>query len=155
MATVAKKASPHRKGAKASRAKVREPVDPFKGKPLRRLVWDKTEGRCWYCGCHLAHAATGGGAIEQFCIDLVVSKAQGGASDAANSVPSCRSCRSMKRQRDIEEFRCYVTCHRHGIPSFTAKQLDWLAAAGFPVRARIKELAGGETFYFEREGLAL
>src|SRR4051812_3122701 len=47
---------------------------------IRAAVWDKTGGRCWYCGLLTNPWRT-------FCIDHVIARARGGSDDLTNLVP--------------------------------------------------------------------
>jgi hypothetical protein len=68
-------------------------------------VWEKTDGRCFYCG---AQASTA---------DHVVPRALGGANTVANKVPACWDCNSGKGVQPVEEFRA-----RQGHAEFWAER---------------------------------
>lgn len=72
----------------------------------RAAVWDKTHGRCWYCGVEM-------NPFRDFNIDHVVPVSQGGLDDIANLVPACVSCNFTKRHHDVEILRkMYPENHR-------------------------------------------
>jgi 5-methylcytosine-specific restriction endonuclease McrA len=64
---------------------------------VRRAVWAKSDGVCWYCGCVLK--------VHGFTVDHVHPQFHGGSDDLANLVPACRKCNSGKGTRTLEEYR--------------------------------------------------
>lgn len=63
----------------------------------RQMVWDATNGRCWYCSADLReHGMT---------IDHVIPRAKGGLSTLDNLVPACAACNTAKGSLDLEEYR--------------------------------------------------
>lgn len=82
----------------------------------RQAIYDKSGGRCWYCGCDLVkgwHAdhfepvrrnpkwaieKLGSEAMEHPEFDTEV-----------NKVPACASCNIMKSQQSVEDFRRCIT----------------------------------------------
>lgn len=105
------------------------------------LVWNKTKGRCWYCGCLFDNSTTG-----HFTIDHFISQDKNGNDDLKNLVPSCKSCNSIKKNRDIEAVR--MMYQRQLGMIFDISQTVWLASKGIVVPDPDPYL-----FYFEREGL--
>lgn len=82
-------------------------------KPKRQQVWDKTNGRCWYCGTGLVVSPEGAagkaGTIGNwFALDHAVPRSQGGSNDVNNLLPCCWSCNSSKRHKTIEEYRAML-----------------------------------------------
>lgn len=65
----------------------------------REIIYDMTQGRCYYCGCDLD--------FDTFHMDHVHAKAKGGK-DKNNLVPACADCNIMKSDRSIEEFRAKI-----------------------------------------------
>ena len=61
-------------------------------KNLRDFVFNKTKGRCSYCG----EKATE--------IDHIVSKSKGGSNSTHNLTPACRSCNEKKSNLSLKEF---------------------------------------------------
>lgn len=100
-----------------------------------RVVWDKTDGRCWYCGQYLiVPIMVDNKAAEQyrwFVVDHVVSKRNGGTDDLDNLVPACWVCNCAKGGKNLEEYRIHAGRIAAGIPFFTTEQLAYLASVGF------------------------
>lgn len=65
----------------------------------RKKIFDKTGGRCFYCGMPLD--------FHDFHVDHFIPKARGGK-DADNLVPSCPDCNLSKADLTIEEFRAKI-----------------------------------------------
>jgi 5-methylcytosine-specific restriction endonuclease McrA len=61
---------------------------------VRALAWDKTKGRCWYCGRQT-------NPWRDFCIDHVVN----GLETLDNLVPACRRCNHLKNNQTLDDFR--------------------------------------------------
>lgn len=55
---------------------------------IRRLLWDKQEGRCAYCCKSIA--------LESCEVDHVIARAKGGRNEINNYVIACTSCNNMK-----------------------------------------------------------
>ena len=68
-------------------------------KAHRKIVYDKTNGRCAYCGCELE--------INNFHVDHIKSiKIYGQDADVIdNMYPSCKSCNLYKHTLSVEDFR--------------------------------------------------
>jgi len=84
-----------------------EPFDPFADPPgtryrltpeIKSLVWEKTGGRCWYCGVQT-------NPFRDFQVDHVIPVSAFGTNDVENLVPSCRKCNHVKANLSLEEFR--------------------------------------------------
>jgi 5-methylcytosine-specific restriction endonuclease McrA len=101
----------------------------------QRIVWEKTHGRCWYCGWH----------FDEMCIDHVVPRSLGGGNEIDNLVPCCRPCNSSKRDRSVEYLRSMFEHAIAGAPRFTQAQIDYLRRYGIEVPALPRHV-----FYFER-----
>lgn len=67
------------------------------GSKVRAAVWEKTGGRCWYCGVQTIP-------WRNFCIDHVVD----GIDDLENVVPCCRRCNGRKGKRGVEHLRAIL-----------------------------------------------
>ena len=63
----------------------------------RQLVYDKTNGRCAYCGSKIS--------LSDFQIDHLSPFVHGGKCVLENLYAACRSCNHRKGTSDIESFR--------------------------------------------------
>jgi len=68
---------------------------------LRADVWDKTRGKCWYCGVEM-HP------FRNYHVDHFIPVIDGGTNDISNLVPSCQSCNSRKHARPAEYLRRFI-----------------------------------------------
>ena len=119
----------------------REPKPKTISKPdMRADVWDKTGGRCWYCGVQT-------NPWRDFCVDHFLAKAAGGADTLDNLVPCCRTCNMRKGPRGIEALRRRLA--GDGTPAFTPAQLEYLYQQGITVPNTMPAFQ----FYFERIGV--
>ena len=66
-------------------------------KEQRLLVYNKTGGRCAYCGTEIA--------FEQMQIDHAVSLHNHGVDEISNMLPACKQCNYYKRGSSVEGFR--------------------------------------------------
>lgn len=79
------------------RGQVRRALSP----DLRADVWDKTRGRCWYCGVDM-HP------FRNYHVDHFIPVIDGGTNEFSNLVPSCQSCNSRKHARPAEYLRRFI-----------------------------------------------
>ena len=63
----------------------------------RRLIHQKTDGRCHICGCEVS--------VDSFQADHVRSHTSGGGSDVDNFLPSCRTCNNYRWYYSSEEMK--------------------------------------------------
>ena len=63
----------------------------------RRRVFDRTKGRCAYCGDRLT--------LNTYTIDHITPRAYGGSEDERNMVASCHQCNNSKKDLTVEEYR--------------------------------------------------
>jgi hypothetical protein len=99
--------------------------------PLRKRIWAKSGGLCWYCGS-LAHQ------VDH--IDPVVLH---GSNSISNKVPVCRWCNKSKRGQPLEIWRAKMAL-KMGLAFTEAQRRYW--GNQLP---RDKQYV----FWFEREGL--
>ena|SRR5690625_4719644 len=112
----------------------------------RQEIWNKSQGKCWYCGCdlpdrwHVDHFKPLGRNPDGTCNNP--------ENDTfANSVPACPSCNIMKSSMDIEKFRWlignFVTRLNRDISIYRhAKRYGLVKETGKEVK-----------FWYEKEGL--
>jgi hypothetical protein len=69
-------------------------------KIARKAVFNKTNGRCAYCG----------EALDPFTFhrEHAIPRSRGGPHRSKNIVPSCNICNSRKRTKTVVEFRDYI-----------------------------------------------
>jgi len=105
----------------------------------RERIFAKTAGRCAYCGIALS--------IENFAIDHVTARRNGGGNRMCNLMPSCHPCNLAKGPKDLEHYRMYLAAKSvTGTAVFGQSQLLWLKEAGaFPLLGFDKETK----FFFE------
>ena len=85
-------------------------------------VYNKTGGRCWYCGKELD---------DDFQIDHANPINKGGSDDLDNLLPSCKACNGRKYNRTIDEYREYLYWKK-GM-RFTPEQVAFLAKNGIKI----------------------
>lgn len=116
----------------------------------KQAVWNKSNGRCWYCGIQTIRKPPVTHSSVECCLDHLVPWFEGGTNQVSNLVPACRSCNAGKRQLNTEGYRLLVA--RKGIPHFTPAHLAYLHHLGivlpetFPCYPQV-------TFWFEVHGL--
>ncbi|MBC8994957.1 HNH endonuclease [Pseudomonas sp. N40(2020)] len=105
----------------------------------REQVLAKTDGRCAYCGTTLS--------LENFAIDHVRARRNGGSNRICNLMPACHPCNLAKGPKDLEHYRMYLSAKAvTGTSVFGQSQLLWLKEAGaFPLLGFDRETK----FYFE------
>ena len=73
----------------------------------RKRVFEKTGGRCSYCGKELDPF--------EFHREHAIPASRGGPNRTKNIVPSCKTCNSRKRHRTLAEFRDYIRDYPIGL----------------------------------------
>jgi 5-methylcytosine-specific restriction endonuclease McrA len=72
----------------------------------RREIWNKTKGKCWYCGCDLVekgwHADHFKPIRRNWWEDTCLNPEN---DNEDNKVPACASCNIQKGSLDVEQFR--------------------------------------------------
>lgn len=107
---------------------------------VKEAVWNKTGGRCWYCGSAINPFSRYG-----FTSDHLIPISLGGEDSIDNLVPCCKKCNSSKGIKSLEEFR--ATMAKPGEVRFSHEQVEFLKSIG-------TELPKNDyRFYFEEAGL--
>lgn len=123
----------------------------WKTREVRLAVWNKTNGRCYYCGAQTTvRSGEGVSTPLEFCIDHVIPQSLGGNHDLDNLVPSCRACNSSKGGRTLGELRVYLSWSRKFGFHIPASMREKLLSIGVELPTPEKDFQ----FYFERENLA-
>ena len=103
----------------------------------RQAIYNLTGGRCAYCGQELA--------FRDMQVDHVVPLHLGGADEAFNMFPACRSCNHYKHTLTVEQFRQEVS-------KAPNRLMRYDTAYRLAVRFGLLELNRKPvTFYFERK----
>lgn len=120
----------------------------------RKKIFEKTGGRCWYCGIELTIDAMAGKYNHKippnnFTVDHYIPSNKGGDNGVDNLVPACSWCNLQKKDRDIDDFREYVTRLKNHIPKFTDEQLFYLKEQSISLPS-----VESYEFYFEKMELS-
>lgn len=115
-------------------------------KKQRKLVFAKSDGRCWYCGCDLPEKGW-----HADHMDAVYRQAPGTwkpQNDVIeNIVPACAPCNLFKSVFSVEDFRREIAAQierarKSSVNFRTAERFGLLEVTSAPV-----------VFWFEQEGL--
>lgn len=119
-------------------------------KVKNRRVWEKTNGRCWYCGTSLLKPNLLKHSPAQrrrwYTIDHATPRSRGGSLFENNLLPCCSECNGKKMDMTVEEFREYMTMRSHNVPYFSKTQLEYLASVGVNILEGL-----GYIFWAERQ----
>lgn len=121
-------------------------------KVKNREVWDKTDGRCWFCGAELIKPSPDKHLTPEekrrwYTIDHATPKSRGGDHTLDNLLPACSQCNSDKGDLTVEEYRMYLLMRSNSVPYFSKTQLEYLESIGV-------DILGGLSYQFwaERQG---
>lgn len=114
-----------------------------------RQVWEKTDGRCWYCGTALLKPDPKRHSAEQrrawYTIDHATPRSRGGSlEDISNLLPCCNYCNGEKCDMTLEEYREYLTVRQHNIPYYSKTQLEYLTQIGVNILEGLGFIFWGE-----------
>ena len=109
----------------------------------RKAVFERTQGRCGYCGVAIeSHALT---------IDHIFPKSRGGRNDVENLMLACRPCNGGKGTKSLEEYRLWLGFHRSHTAMtevrFSQPQVEALVLAGLVDLNALMDLA---SFYIDK-----
>jgi HNH endonuclease len=110
------------------------------------LVFEKTDGRCYYCGKRSTTKKMGQPPLFM-TIDHVVATVRDGTDDLENLVPCCRGCNSAKCAGSIETLRHTAAQRASGMPNFTREQIEWIRRRGHKLLTSYDNFR----FWFEKE----
>lgn len=124
----------------------------------RKHIWDKSGGKCWYCGCDLPEKGWHADHFEPIHRKLKYDQRRGlyttdecyhpERDNADNKVPCCASCNIQKGMLSVEGFRKKIAGF---INSLNRYHTQYVVAKKYGL---IKETNGQVIFWFEREKLA-
>lgn len=77
-------------------------ADKYGTKQQQLEIWQKTRGRCCYCGFTLNPFERNGYTYEH-----IDPQSTGGGHETANLFPCCKSCNSQKGPKSMEQYRTY------------------------------------------------
>lgn len=87
-------------------------ADKYGTKEQQSEIWQKTNGRCCYCGTILNVFEKRG-----FTYEHIKAQVKGGSNETDNLMLACKSCNSSKGKKDVEEYREYLR-RKHGYPKW-------------------------------------
>lgn len=118
-------------------------------KIVKKEIWNKTKGKCWYCGIELN--PWDNLIIFKLPADEILDKTEDGIDpftltlqndNLRKFTPVCEiCCRERKRNKSLEEFRCYKIAK---IDNFNYEQKEYLK------KINAKLTYPSYIFYFER-----
>ena len=108
----------------------------------RKTVWNKTAGCCWYCGIQT-------NPWEDFCIDHLISKRNGGKDEISNLMPCCNRCNIAKGNLSLDVFRAWLSSHQRYRVVFSSAQIALLKSHG--INTETFNLLKPYIFFFERQ----
>ena len=128
----------------------------------RQTIWDKSGGKCWYCGCDLPLKGWHIDHVEPIIRDTIIvedtSDSQYSHKSVStgtslrphldtieNMVPSCAPCNLFKFTFDVEFFRKEIAAQRERVRG---------ASSGFRIAERfgiIEVIKNPVVFWFERQ----
>lgn len=120
-----------------------------------REVWDKTDGRCWYCGVRLVKPSPDHHTPEErkrwYTIDHATPRSRGGSLGVENLLPCCNVCNGDKCDMTVEEYRTYLTMRRNNVPYFSRTQMEYLTTLGVDILKGLTHVFYGETIVKETQ----
>lgn len=116
------------------------PYAPKVSVARRRQHWQRTGGRCWYCGKTFSRRS----AMQ---LDHIQARSRGGSNDDQNLVPCCKDCNRRKKSNSLERFREQEWRRRY---HFTREQEAYLQSLGVELPA--PDVRPQHVFAFEHEG---
>lgn len=113
----------------------------------RRAIYEKTGGRCFYCGCELGEKGWHADHVEAIIRNWWTNTCERPELDTEdNKVPACASCNLMKAQLSVEGFRSKITKF---VQSLNLYSNQYKLAKRYGL---VQETGGTVQFWFERQG---
>lgn len=121
----------------------------------RQAIWDKTGGKCFYCGCDLPEKGWHADHMEPIQRKLKSDEKRGlyttddchrpDRDNEANKVPACASCNINKHSLSVEGFRRLIEGF---VRSLNARNTQYIVAKRYGL---IQETSSPVVFWFERQ----
>lgn len=77
--------------------------DKYGTKEQQQDIWQKTRGRCCYCGKVVSPFTK-----RDYTYDHILAQVKGGTHETDNLMLACKSCNSQKNAKSVEEYREYL-----------------------------------------------
>jgi len=106
----------------------------------RKLVWEKSGGRCWYCGVTLTP--------WNFHVDHYMPRSKGGGDDLENLVPACRNCNLEKKDRFWWDWKCELAV-KFGLATTNWQRMS-LLGEGIDITENIYDYEIPVAFFYDR-----
>lgn len=112
-------------------------------------VYNRTNGRCAYCGVKLQDNATGKEDHDIFTLDHILPISKGGTRDISNLRSCCKRCNNLKGGNDnIDYLRMRLLIDSGKMTRFTERQFEYLYKRGINL-GKIHRYE----FYYEKIGV--
>ena len=115
----------------------------------RQAIWDKSNGKCWYCGCDLSVSKWQADHVIPECSIWRDREDRNYINSIKNMVPACRDCNIGKGPRSIEEFRARI----EETATFFSKKSARLKLGIRYKQIKIRVYNNPVVFWFEKMGL--
>lgn len=77
--------------------------DKYGTKEQQVLIWNKTLGKCGYCGCNINPNED-----RSYHYDHIQPQINNGSNEQSNLILSCQICNTQKGKKSISEYRIYL-----------------------------------------------
>ncbi|GBF73148.1 HNH endonuclease [Paenibacillus sp. 598K] len=115
--------------------------------PKRKAIYDRTGGRCYYCGSVLAERGWHADHVEAIRRNWWTNTCLNPENDTeANKVPACASCNRQKGPLTVEQFREKIAAF---VNSLNLYHNQYIVAKRYGL---VQETGAPVTFWFERQG---
>ena len=78
-------------------------VDKYGTKEQQEAIWQKTKGRCYYCGVALNPFKK-----KEYQYEHIIPRNKGGSNDVENLAPCCQHCNTQKQDKLVSEYRAWI-----------------------------------------------
>lgn len=124
---------------------MREEIAPMSMSAKRQAIWNKSGGKCWYCGCELPEKGWHADHFEPMRRNWWDGSSMHPERDNDdNKVPACASCNHQKGSLPLESFRAKIAGF---IGSLNAYHTQYAVAKRYGL---IQETLHPVIFWFEK-----